>query len=163
MAEEQEQQFASQEELDNSYSDAEEFQDNFQDEQRDLWEQQGGAYPSANKPESLYGLFKSVWNTKNSTKVGNLDKGELGFPLYSVRDAQRIALLATTLHHKQFGDHFLSMAEINLASSMSKNGWFVELFVSTKKFAHKGVSNLPQLNQPAGQQAKSGWKNLFSK
>lgn len=137
--------------VEQEYPDAEEFQDNYQDEQRDLWDQSGGSYPAANKPDSLYSLFKSVWRAKDSTKVGNLDKNELGFALYSVRDAKRIALLADVLKHKKFGQHFSLIGEINLATSMSKAGWFPELFVSSKKSAFKGVSNLPNL-QNQGQQ-----------
>ena len=43
---------------------------------------------------------------------------------------------------------------------MAKNGWFPELFVSTKKFAHKGVSNLPQVQQ-AQAQPQQGKGGLF--
>lgn len=140
------------------YSDQEEFQDNYQDEQRDLWDEQYGNYPVAKKPESLFGLFKDVWRTEDSTKVGNLEARELGEPNYSVRDAHRIALLSDLLKHKTFGKYFRGLGEITLGTSMSKKGWFVELFVSTKKFAHKGTNNLPQ-NVPQ----KQGWRLFGNK
>lgn len=136
------------------YSDQEEFQDNYTEEQRDLWDEQYGNYPVAKKPESLFSLFKDVAKSKDDTKFGNLDLRELGDANYSVRDAQRIALLATVVKHPSFGKYFTDMGEITLATSMSKKGWFTELFVSTKKFAQKGTNNLPGQGQPQ----KQGWR-----
>lgn len=141
------------------YSDQEEFQDNYTEEQRDLWDEQYGNYPAAKKPESLFSLFKDVAKSKNSTKFGNLDLRELGDAGYSVRDSQRIALLAGLLKHPDFGKYFMGIGEINLGTSMSKKGWFVELFVSTKKFAQKGTNNLPG----QGVQQKQGWRLFGNK
>lgn len=140
------------------YSDQEEFQDNYTEEQRDLWDEQYGNYPIAKKPDSLFSLFKDVAKAKDSTKFGNLDLRELGDASYSVRDAQRLALLSGLLKHKDFGKYFMGIGEITLGTSMSKRGWFTELFVSTKKFAQKGTNNLP------GQQVqqKQGWR-IFGK
>jgi len=131
------------------YSDEEEFRDNYLDEQREQWEEASGMnYPIAKKSESLFSLFKDVWRTTNSTKVANLDKAELGDLGVSVRDAQEISQLATILHHKKFGEYFTGIGEITLATSMSKKGWFVELFVTSKKSALKGnISNLG-VNKP---------------
>jgi hypothetical protein len=139
--------------MDEEYSEQEEAQDNFYDEQRELWEEQtGGNYPAARKPESLFGLFKNVWRTTDSSKIANLDKTELGSLGISVRDAQNIAYFAGFLGHTGVKQYFNKMGEITLSTSMSKKGWFVELFVTSKKFAHKGnIGNLPQ-------QGKSKWR-----
>lgn len=144
------------------YSEAEEYQDNFLDDQRELWEEQtGGNYPAARKPESLFGLFKSVWRTHDSTKVANLNDKEIGDLGISVRDCQNIASFAGFLGHKGVKGYFNRVGEITLATSMSKKGWFPELFVTSKKFAHKGnINNLKQpqkwrifgSNQPSEQQ-----------
>lgn len=132
-----------------AYSDEEEWNDNYVEEQRDLWEDSTqGNYPSARKPDSLFTLFKNVWRTNDSSKVGNLEKGELGDLNISVRDCQNIALIANLLHHKKFARYFLNQGEITLATSMSRKGWFVELFVTSKKFAHKGTVNNLKQNQP---------------
>lgn len=134
---------------DDNYSEEEEWQDNFVDEQREQWEEAGGNYPQAKRPDSLFSLFKNVWSTKDSSKVANLDKTELGDLGMSVRDCQRIALLSELLHHKKFAKYFAEQGEITLATSMSKKGWFVELFVTSKKFAHKGtLGNLVQNKKP---------------
>lgn len=140
------------------YSEEEEAKDNFFDEQRELWEEQTGAnLPGGRKPESLFSLFKDVWRTTNSTKVGNLDQRELGDIEFSVRSCLNIGLLARLLHHKAFAQYFDGKAEIVTASSMSKKGWFVELFVTSKKAAYRG-SLVNNLNPPK----KSKWR-IFGK
>jgi hypothetical protein len=59
--------------------------------------------------------------TKQSSKVGNLDpKTELGMLDISVRDGQRIGLIADTLGHPGFGRFFDRQSEIILATSASK-------------------------------------------
>lgn len=132
-----------------TYSDEEEWNDNFVEEQRDIWEDSmQGNYPSSRKPDSLFTLFKNVWKTNDSSKVGNLDKSELGDLGISVRDCQRIATISKLLHHKKFAKYFLNQGEIILSTSMSKKGWFVELFVTSKKFAHKGTTGNLQNQQP---------------
>lgn len=128
-----------------SYSDEEEYQDNVLDEQREAWDESYGPYPAAKKPESLYGLFNKVWRTHDSSKVANLKKNEIGDLGISVRDCQNIAMFARYLGHKGVASHFNKMAQVTLATSMSRDGWFVELFVTSKKFAQKGVKgDLPQ-------------------
>lgn len=139
------------------YTDQEEWQDNYIDEQRDMWDESYGNYPQAKKPESLFSLFKRVWRTNDSTKVANLDKTELGDLGISVRDCQRIALLSKALHHQRFAKYFADQGEVTLSTSMSKKGWFVELFVTSKKFAHKGNLGNLQQNKP-----KERWR-LFGK
>lgn len=105
--------------------------------------------PQYAEKDDLFTLFWKVIKTEDSSKVGNLDKTELGILNISVRDCQRIAMLAETLGHPGFADYFYKMGEITLATSASKKGWLPELFVSTKKFATKSrESNLPQLQEP---------------
>ncbi len=107
----------------------------------------------------IYSLFKTVLNKQDSTKVGNLDKDELGSLGISVRESMRIALLANTFGHPIFADFFMSQAGIISDSSMSKSGWFTELFVTSKKYASRESSSkvdaLPQYD-------KGKWK-MFSK
>ena len=126
------------------YTEEEEYQDNVLDEQREAWDESYGNYPSAKKPESLYSLFKNVWKTVDSSKVANLDKSEIGDLGMSVRECQNIAWFAEFLGHKGFAKYFNKLGEITLSTSMSRKGWFVELFVTSKKFAHKGTNNLVQ-------------------
>lgn len=120
-------------------------QDEFFDEDDYL----GGSEP---KPlGGIYGLFDTVLNKPRSTKVSNLNKEELGHLGISVRDCMRIALLGTSFGHKKFGDFFMKQAGIISDSSMSKDGWFTELFVTSKKYASRdsssSVKELPQFGR----------------
>lgn len=99
-----------------------------------------GEVPSQKKPESLFNLFGKVWKAKDSSKVANLDKIELGNPNISVRDAQYLSLLATAFKHPRFGEFFRLQGELTLATSASKKGWFTELFVSQKKLTTRHAS-----------------------
>ena len=118
----------------------------------------GGSEP---KPlGGIYALFDSVQNKPRSTKVSNLNKDELGDLGISVRDNMRIALLAKSFGHPRFANFFLNQAGIVSDSAMSKEGWFVELFVTSKRYASResssSVKTLPQIN-------KSKWKMFSAK
>jgi len=102
--------------------------------------------PQQRESESLYNLFHRVLKLKDSSKVGNLDKPELGMLNMSVRDSQRIALLAHKLNHDNFASFFVDQGEIILRTSGSKKGWFTELFVSQKKA--KSSSQSVEVAQP---------------
>lgn len=95
--------------------------------------------PQRRKQDSLYTLFQKVWKTPDSSKVANLSFMELGKPVITVRDAKYLALLAMTFKHPRFALFFQNTAEITLATSASKKGWFTELFVSQKKFTTRST------------------------
>lgn len=104
--------------------------------------------PSYEKKDDLYSLFWKVVKTRDSSKVGNLKSNELGMLNITVRDAQKIALLADTLNHPGFADFFRKQAEIILATSASKDGWLPNLFVTTQHLKKKSrESNLPQFQE----------------
>ena len=106
----------------------------------------------------LYALFSDVLDRTNSIKVSNVNKWELGDLGITVRDAMRIALIGKTFHHPIFAQFFLNQAGIVTDSSMSKEGWFTELFVTSKKQAYKSTSSsigsLPQ--------SKNKWGKIFT-
>ncbi len=117
------------------------------------------ANPEPKPLGGIYALFNTVLKRPDSTKVGNLDKEELGNLGISVRECMRIALLANTFGHPIFANFFKGQAGIISNSSMSKGGWFTELFVTSKKYASRESSSkvdaLPQYD-------KGKWK-MFSK
>jgi len=115
------------------------------------------------EPKSLggiYQLFDTVLNKPRSTKVSNLNKDELGDLGISIRDSMRIALLANSFGHPRFGGFFLNQAGIVSDSAMSKEGWFTELFVTSKRYASResasSVKTLPQTS-------KAKWKMFSAK
>jgi hypothetical protein len=111
--------------------------------------------PGYEKKDDLYTLFWKVISLLDSSKTGNLDKTELGMLNISVRDCQRIALLADQLGHPGFANFFKAQAEIILATSSSKKGMLLDLFVSQKKLRSR------ELTAPPPQQEKPRRKGLF--
>lgn len=132
-----------------------EVQQSYQDEQEDygdyqqqvVEEQQFGSYPDPVPRESIFTFFRHVLGLKDSSKVGNLDRRELGMLDLSVRNSEHLGKLGYMLHNKSYGDFFMNKAEITLATSMSKKGWFPELIVSQKRFSQRTVQ--PMAMQPA--------------
>lgn len=112
--------------------------------------------PTSIQPETLYGLFKETLVMKDNSKVGNLNKIELGMLDISVRDCQNISLVARTLGHNGFAEWMDGQAQIILKTSASKSGWLTELFVTAKKFASKERKvGLP--NELQSQEKKGGF------
>lgn len=122
--------------------------------------QDGDAVFSEAKPlGGIYSLFETVLNKKDPTKVSNLNEEELGSLGISVRNSMRIALLGDTFGHKKFAQFFRNQAKIIQESSMSKEGWFTELFVTSKKYASRESSS----SVKATPQYKKGKWKMFSK
>lgn len=111
--------------------------------------------PTYSKPDDLYSLFWKTIQIEDSSKVGNLDKSELGILSISVRDCQYIAEVAKILKHIGFSNWMKEQAQITLRTSASKKGWLTELFITAKRFASKekklGIPNIPI------QEKKSFW------
>jgi len=108
-------------------------------------------------------LFWKVVKTTDSSKVGNLDKTELGALDISVRDCKRIAELGYMLGHNGFGDYFSRLAEITLSTSASKDGWLPELFVTSKVERTKKRGGNPANLNNAQSSNKGGVKEWFKK
>jgi len=119
----------------------------------------GTPAPSYEPKDDLYSLFWKVIKITDSSKVGNLDKAELGHLNISVRDCQKIALLALQLDHPDFAKFFIGQAEIILATSASKKGWLTELFVSQKKLKARQLA----LAGGGEQQQKPPRRGLFKR
>jgi len=111
--------------------------------------------PTYIKPDDLYSLFWKVINIDDSSKVGNLDKQELGMLDISVRDCQYIAEVSRLLGHSGFAIWMENQAQIILKTSASKKGWLAELFVTAKRYSSKERKlGVPQVNKP---EKKSFW------
>lgn len=116
--------------------DREELMEDQMDAQKEYQDESYGQSTYQPK-DDLYSLFWKVVKIKDSSKTGNLSKEELGILDLSVRDCQRIALLAITLGHLEFAKFFTAVGEITLATSASKKGWLAELFVTARKLQTK--------------------------
>jgi len=142
--------------------DVEAVEQSYADDQQDLGEyqqdisedQQFGSYPGSSVRDSIFTFFSRILGLKDSSKVANLDRRELGMLDLSVRNCEFLAGLGLLLHNKSYNEFFMRKAEITLATSMSKKGWLPELVVSQKKFSQRTV-------QPMNMQApKKGFLGL---
>lgn len=135
------------------YDDEEDYSDEGSDDEWDF----GGSEPTP--LGGIYGLFKEVKDAEDTKRVSNLKDEELGIWDISVRDCERVALIAKTFNHFGVAKFFISQSRIITDSAMSRKGWFAELFVTSKKYASRDSSssilNLPQ------SQKKNKWK-IFS-
>ena len=125
------------EEVEQAYTDDQRDFSEYQTENSE--EQQFGSYPNQTPKESIFTFFKHILGIKDSSKVGNLDRRELGMLDLSVRNCEYLAKLGTMLHNKAYNEYFMQKAEITLATSMSKKGWLPELVVSQKRFTSRSV------------------------
>lgn len=146
------------EDVEKSYSDDQqdfgEYQQELQEDQQFGNQGQFGSYPDPSPRESIFTFFRHILGIRDSSKVGNLDRRELGMLDLSVRNSEHLAKLGTMLHNKSYNTFFMNKAEITLATSMSKKGWLPELVVSQKKFSQRTV-------QPMSlQAAKKGFLGL---
>jgi len=136
--------------------DFEEDQEDAMDSQQDMMEDMA---PTPQRRDDLYSLFWKVVRVRESSKVGNLSRDELGMLNISVRDLQRISLLSNMLGHNHFGDFWSRQGEIILATSSSKEGWLPELFVSNKSTRTKSRKyNVQNLNNQSTQKRKGLFK-----
>lgn len=138
------------EEAEQQYEDSADMQQDYMD---DI------SAPSMRNKDDLYSLFWKVIRIKDSSKVGNLSKEELGLLPIPVREAQRIRLLGYLLNHPVFGNFYGNEAEITLATSSSKEGWLPQLFVRSEKISTKRRSyNTQNLVSQQPQQKRSLFK-----
>jgi len=127
--------------------DLAEQQDRMDEQHDDIENVEWADVPRQGRPAGLYTLFNKVLKSTDNSKVGNLDKYELGpQPFMNVRNAQFLALCGATVHHKKFAEFFGDISEITLKTSASKKGWFTELFVSQKK----STTRFSGAGQPGG-------------
>lgn len=121
--------------------------------------------PAYQQKDDLYSLFWKVINMPDSSKVGYLDKQEIGMLNMTVRDCQNIALLCDSVGYTETAKWLRKRAQIILRTSSSKGGWLVNLFVTAKKFSSKekrvGVPGEP--TSPSEQPQKKGFWSRFKR
>ncbi|MFA5395266.1 MAG: hypothetical protein WC346_04530 [Methanogenium sp.] len=143
-----------QEQFEEEYDENSQYQEN---EQQGDWDF-GGSEPAP--LGGIYGLFQKTLDRKDSLKVSNLKKEELGTWNMTVRDCKRVALIADTFHHPGVRNFFESQSRIITDSAMSRDGWFTELFVTSKRYASRdSSSSVKSASSPSTK--KSKWK-IFS-
>ena len=93
-----------------------------------------GTTPNTEEKQNAHTFLNKVAQTKDTTKVGNVNNDELGMPQLTVRANKEIALLCTDiLRNDYFAAHFSGMSEITTATSLSRNAKLIELAVSQRR------------------------------
>ena len=116
-----------------------------------------GTFPEAKETKDIYSWFWRVVRLKRPfqlVKVGRLSKEEIGKHPISVRDAMNLWVLGHTFHHKKFGNYFATVAKVLSATSMAREGWFMDLSISQKRVRERAKSR---------PQTSGGSWRLFSK
>jgi hypothetical protein len=124
--------------LDEAEDEFEQSQD-ISDGQQEAYEG-GSTYPQAKQEQSLYNWFWKVVRLNKPfrlAKVGNLNSAEIGQAKTTMRDTLHIANLGHTFHHHKFGNFWATNAKILSATSMAKNGWFMDLSISQRKIRER--------------------------
>lgn len=130
----------------------EDLQDQFDDEidqgqdlhDAQLEQYEYGTVPQQKEQHNLYNWFWRVVRLSKPfrlAKVGNLTKVEIGEAGISMRDTLNLAHLGNIFHHKMFGDYFATRSKIIAATSMAKDGWFMDLSISQKKVRQRSKSS----------------------
>ncbi len=97
----------------------------------------GYGSPSPEKKDNILKLFRDMISSKDSSKIANLNAQELGQAKLSVRHSQEIANYAESEGLDIVAKYLRGKAEITLATSMSKQGWFGNLVVTQIKKEQK--------------------------
>lgn len=84
--------------------------------------------------QNLHSFFTNIVKSDDTTKTGNLDKDELGAPKLPLRTYKELATFCEDIAgEKEWGAYFNKIAENTTSTSLSKDGIFIKLAVTTKK------------------------------
>jgi len=98
--------------------------------------------PKSAEKDSLFKFFRTILSTKDTTRIGNITAQELGISDLSVRGWKRIALYAKVEGLHIVEDYLNGQSEIITSSSMSRKGFWSQLFVTQIK-AEKKLKEKP--------------------
>jgi len=102
-------------------------------EELELKETKGFGYPIAPTKDSIYKFFRDILGMQDSSKVGNLSKEELGQLKLAVRNYIDIGKYAETEGLDDVADYLKNKAYTILDTSLSKEGFLSQLFVTQIK------------------------------
>jgi len=89
----------------------------------------GYGYPQEEEKTGLFNLFNKILKLIDTSKAANLDDAEL----MAIRTYQKLANYAEKFNLDLVSEYLRQLAEIDLATSLSKKGFFIEKVVTTKR------------------------------
>ncbi len=98
-------------------------------EEAEALKQLGLGYPQAEEKVGLFSFLKDVFKGKDTSKVGNVDKIELE----GIRNNKKVAVYARTFNLDVVADYIQEISEIDLATSLSKEGFLIDKAVTVKR------------------------------
>jgi hypothetical protein len=88
----------------------------------------------AQEKSNIHSFFTKVIQNISTIKTGNVSDEELGNPLLTIRGLKELELFCKDiLADDSWADYFKEMAEIQTATSLSKEGFLMKLSVTNKK------------------------------
>jgi hypothetical protein len=88
----------------------------------------------AQEKANIHTFFTKIIQDPSTTKTGNLNIDELGYPKLSVRTVKELELFCRDVEENEtWADYFEKLAEITTSTSLSKEGFLVKLSVTQKK------------------------------
>lgn len=89
-------------------------------------------FSSGNK--NVHSFMTDIVKSDDTTKTGNLTQDELGLPKVPVRTMKELELFSRDVaNQEEWANYFRDLAEIQAATSLSKEGLLVKLAVTIKK------------------------------
>ena len=97
----------------------------------------GYGSPEPERKDNLFKFFREILKIRDTTRVGNLTTSELGITRAGVRPYLEIASYAEAEGLDLVADYFRDKSDIITSSSMSKKGFWPQLFVTQIKAEKK--------------------------
>lgn len=95
--------------------------------------ERGIDYPVPPSKDSIFKFFREILNKLDSSKVANLENKELGMLPHTVRRYIDLSNYASVEELDGLAAYMMAKAETISSTSMSKKGFFTELFVTQIK------------------------------
>jgi len=91
------------------------------------------SYPKGKEKDNQFKFFRDIIKQDDTTRIGNIKREEMGEAELGVRHYQEIADYAEVEGLKTVANYLRSRSNIITATSMSRNGFWSELFMTQIK------------------------------
>ena len=82
---------------------------------------------------NIHTFLTKVIREKDNTKIGNVTEPELGNPSHTVRMYKELEVFCKGIDMEEWADYFNQMAQVPLATGLSKDGFLLQLAVIQKR------------------------------
>jgi hypothetical protein len=95
-----------------------------------LAERIGAGYPTPEEKSNIYSFFKRVLETKDTTKVSNVDEPEI----YAERQLKNAALFIDKLGFDKVSEYLTAKSEVIASTSLGRKGFLILSAITQKRF-----------------------------